>query len=468
MDQSAEEQLIEVGVFDVLLPGRFFDVAHKVAELGRVSMTTEYLLRLLRSVDGMEEDKVRDFFAFDRREMGFVLAEAETNDYVQRDDGRLWLTVTGRGLFREGSDEPQVFDIEKRTDRIGLDLFAMAPLEKEFLSKFESSLPELLPGDPADLANASKRVPGAFRRHYSELASRRDKEASKKRTLYSIDEVAAGDRFSSCVRVIARSSFSRPDFPEPDVSMWKPEVELEDRGAVVHSVAKYLSALYGQSSSADAGAYDVLLELAPEHFSDFTRRDGLAVDRYYRESVERAGEFRIDRPTVPLVGTVFTRDNLERLGRALDYAMQAQVPAPDSCLWIVPDLVWGTTRVLPATLDLIQRRVKQDQLDAFSAIAVASKRERHLGEAFSSVDTAVRGLPASLEMLFIPGLLVAALVHAPIRVSAAFPVPLGMMSFDPRVVERARDFLKKRLLTRSGDGPDYSKLLRDAREETRS
>jgi hypothetical protein len=458
VEQSRDERLIDVGVFDVLLPGRFFNVAHKVAELGRVSMTTEYLLRLLRSVDGMEEEQVRDFFGFDRREMRFVLAQAETNDYVHRREGKLWLTATGRGLFRDGSEEPQVFDIEKRTDRVGLDLLALAPLEKEFLTRFDLSLPELAPDDPADVADASKRVPEAFRRHYPEIASRRDKEALRKRTLYSIDDVLPGDRFSSCIRVIARSSVTRADFPEPDVSSWKPEVELEDRGSVIHSIGKYVSSLYGQSAGSHADAYDVLLEIAPEYFSEFIRKDGLAVDRYYRDSVERAGEFRIDRPTVPLVGPVFARENLERLRRALDYALQAHNPDPDACVWIVPDLVWGTTRVLPAALDLIRRRLKQDEAESFSMIAVARNRERHLAEAFSIVDTGVSGLPASLEMLYIPGLLVAALVHAPIRVPTAFPVPLGLMSFDQRVLKRANTFLAKRLLARN-DGPNYGVIL---------
>jgi hypothetical protein len=464
IEQSEDEKSVEVAVFDVLLPGRFFSVTHKVAELGRVSMTTEYLLRLLRSVDGMEEEQVREFFGFDRREMGFVLAEVETNGYVNREDGRLWLTTTGRGLFRDGSEEPQVFEVEKRTDRIAIDLFSLAPLEREFLTSFETSLPELHPTDPSELADVTKKVPAAFRYHYSELVSRRDKEAPKKRALYSVDDVSPGDRFSSCVRVIARSSVARPDFPEPDLSAWKPEAELDDRAMVVNSVARFLNGLAGQLASHDSNAYDVLLELAPEFLADFRRKDGLAVDRFYREAVERVGEFRIDRPTVPLVGSVFTRANFERLGVAFDYAIKADSPLPSACLWVVPNICWGTTRVLTATLDLIRRRIGEgarDEEGDVAAIAIARKRDRHLTEAFTYVDTAVRGMQESLEMLLVPGLLVAAVVHAPIRVPTAFPVPLGVMSFDAAVVQRAEGFLRKRLPTTHevDSSPDYSRIL---------
>jgi len=57
-----------------------------------------------------------------------VLAEAEAPGYVERRDGRLWLTVAGDGLFRDGSSEPQIFAVEPRRREVGFDLIiACAP-----------------------------------------------------------------------------------------------------------------------------------------------------------------------------------------------------------------------------------------------------------------------------------------------------------------------------------------------------
>jgi hypothetical protein len=464
-NETLDDAVVDVGVFDVLLPSRFFSITHKVAELGRVSMTTEYLLRLLSAVDGIDEDQVKEFFAFDQREMAFVLAEAEANDYVVRTNGRLWLTSTGRGLFRDGSAEPQIFDVEKRTERVGLDLFALAPQERESLSRFEGCLPELQPKNVAAISNASERVPEAFRRHYAELATRRDKDGLKKRALYSVDDVAAGDRFSSIVNIVARSSASRPDFPEPDLSGWQPGRDLDDRAAVVESVVEFLAALKVENRSENTEAYGTLLHLAPEFLKEFTRRDGLAVDRFYREAVARAGEFRIDRPTIPLLGPLFTRENNKRLGDALGYASKTLGDRPGEFLWVIPDVAWGMTRVLPLTLEMIRRHVArtEDEVAAVQALAIHSRRrERHIEEAFSVVDTNGYDFQGELELLLIPKMLMAALVHAPLRAHGAFPVPLGIMSFDLDTVSRTEDFLRKRLPSRNeteSSLPDYQRIL---------
>jgi hypothetical protein len=464
-NETLDDAVVDVGVFDVLLPSRFFSITHKVAELGRVSMTTEYLLRLLRAVDGIDEEQVKEFFAFDLREMAFVLAEAEANDYVVRTNGRLWLTSTGRGLFRDGLAEPQIFDVEKRTERVGLDLFALAPQERESLSRFEGCLPELQPKDVTSISKASERVPEAFRRHYTELATRRDRDGLKKRALYSVDDVAAGDRFSSIVNIVARSSASRPDFPEPDLSGWQPGRDLDDRAAVVESVVEFLAALKVENRSESTEAYGTLLQLAPEFLKDFTRRDGLAVDRFYREAVARAGEFRIDRPTIPLLGPLFTRENNKRLGDALGYASKHLGERPEEFLWVIPDVAWGMTRVLPLTLEMIRRHVAvtEDEVAAVRALAIHPRRhERHIEEAFSVVDTTGYDLQAELEVLLIPNMLMAALVHAPLRAHGAFPVPLGIMSFDGDTVSRTEDFLRKRLPSRNeteSSLPDYQRIL---------
>ena len=51
LDDTDEEREIELAVYDVLLPCRRFAMAYKVAVLGQVSLTAEFLLRLLKSSD---------------------------------------------------------------------------------------------------------------------------------------------------------------------------------------------------------------------------------------------------------------------------------------------------------------------------------------------------------------------------------------------------------------------------------
>jgi hypothetical protein len=303
---SIEDQRFDLGVFDVLLPCRKFDIVHKVAVLGRLSMTGEFLLRLLHSVEGLEEAEARTFFGFDERELGWVLREAEEAGHIVRKEGRLWLSLTGRGLFREGSKEPQIHEVEKRTSTIGFDLFALAPADREPLSRFELALPELKAEDVEKVSGAGKLIRTAFRKFYGEILSRYGTDNMKKQLLYSVDDVVPNERFSSVVRIVARSKAGRPGLPEPDLSGWRTGYELEDRPAVIERSAAFLESLKAAGRPDDGRGYICLVETAPEFLSEFLRRGELSVERYFRETVSRVGEVRSDRPTIPVAGSLFT------------------------------------------------------------------------------------------------------------------------------------------------------------------
>lgn len=107
--------------------------------------------------------------------------------------------------------------------------------------------------------------------------------------------------------------------------------------------------------------YQLLTTWAPDFLREFIRRDGLAVERYFHAAAARAGELRSDRPTVPLLGTLFTPANNERLHNAVRYALErsANKPLIAEIQWIVPEVRWGHTRVLPATLNSIERLLFQ-------------------------------------------------------------------------------------------------------------
>jgi hypothetical protein len=74
-------------------------------------------------------------------------------------------------------------------------------------------------------------------------------------------------------------------------------------------VASFVDGLKQSRSEGDAEAYNVLINLAPEFLKDFTRRDGLAVERYYREAITRAGDVRAHRKTAPIAGSLLAPPN---------------------------------------------------------------------------------------------------------------------------------------------------------------
>jgi hypothetical protein len=122
-----EDRRVEIGVYNVLLPCRKYEVSYKVAVLGKVSPSLEFLLRLVKSVPGLSDDAVAAFFGYSRAETAYVLDEALESGFVERKDGRLWLTTAGDALFKEGDEEPSIFSVDDRRRAVGFDLLAIAP-----------------------------------------------------------------------------------------------------------------------------------------------------------------------------------------------------------------------------------------------------------------------------------------------------------------------------------------------------
>ena len=65
--------------------------------------------------------------------------------------------------------------------------------------------------------------------------------------------------------------------------------------------------------------------------------------------------------------------------------------------------------------------------------------------AFSASRSALppREFPSALEIFLVPGHIAYVAVHTPVRSAEGYPVPLGILSFDPDVVARAQASLVK-------------------------
>lgn len=448
-----EDDAVIIDFFEVLLPCRRFNISYKVSEKGGVSLTSEFLLRLLFSIDGMDETEIADFFGFDNREFSFVMTEVISRDYVFRKDGKAWLTSTGRQLFIDNDTVPQVLKVEKSNKKVGFDLLSLCTQELGKLDKFTSQLHELPILDVELLANATKQIPKSFQKHFSEISSPRSGGLSEKQEyLYSVDTVSAEQRFQAKVPVYITITADKPSNPEPDLSHWKIGYELDDRRQVIESISSHINGLEVFKRNDDAFSYSLLNTLAPEFFKDFMRKDGLSVDRYFKSAFTRVGDLRSDRPTVPILGSLFIPNNNSRLIDAVKYGLKTQVldtTISNKLYWLIPTTHWGYTQVLPVTLDLIKQRIlskEESQSDVFDFVALTQNSpSKHIQNAFTqSKHLNVNSLiPPSLEVLYIPGVLVAALVHTPIKSQKGFPVPLGFLSFDANVITRTKGFMQE-------------------------
>ncbi|WP_324260345.1 hypothetical protein U4960_09155 [Altererythrobacter sp. H2] len=446
---ETEDGPLQLATLDLTLPCRRFLVEHKVADVGKVSVTAEFLLRFVRAMGTCTEEAVQSFFGYSRREMAYVVHEVEDADYVHRVEGRITLTPTGLSLFRPGVEEPLIYEVERKTARVGFDLISLAPAEKKFLSYFERSLPELPLADVERVSSATERVPSSFRRFFREFAPKIDPTSTVRRTLYSIDGVAAEERFSTLVRVRLVSSGLKPTMPDIDLSEWKSDYDLSDREAVGRAVAEIVERMAVPRREDDGEAYQLLVNLAPEYLKEWTRRDGLSVQRFYRHAFTSHGDVRADRPTVPIIGSLFTMENARRLFEIASYGLRKTRHASGAVYWVVPQApLWGSTSIMAEAIEQFRDRIIRTNEDLahrqnVESIALTAQRpERWVKEAFTREHGSDgRVFPGGFEMLLVPGAFVAATVHAPIGQQSGLPVPLGFASFDPRVLERAGELL---------------------------
>lgn len=416
--------------------------------LGRTSLTTEFLLRLVKAVAGISEKDAAAFFGFNVRETSFVLAEAEAPGYIERRDGRLWLTMAGDALFRDGSSEPEIFAVEPRRREVGFDLISLAPQRPRFLTEFELGLPELAILDEEAAGSAAARIPQAFRKVFFEIADRRERVKGEKKDLYSVDPVTSKNRFLSTVRTVVRAQASYPSSEESDLILWRPEHEQADRPEIVSAVASFVDGLKQSRSEGDAEAYNILINLAPEFLKDFTRRDGLAIERYYREAITRAGDVRADHKTAPIAGSLLLSENRKRVLDVLDYGSRQDSGAPRFLLWLAPQVSsWNATTLLDETVAGIRSRWNGPravgQTEAVRSICLTAPRPpRYVEKAFDLFGTSdYRRFPSPLEILLVPQVAVAVLVHAPIESPRGYAVPLGFVSFDEAVLQRAQQYM---------------------------
>jgi hypothetical protein len=447
---DSEDGPLHLATLDLTLPCRRFLVEHKVADVGKVSVTAEFLLRFVRAIGSCTEDVIQSFFGYNRREMAYVLHEVEEADYVNRIEGRVTLTSTGLSLFHPGIEEPLIYEVERKNARVGFDLISLAPAERKFLSHFERWLPELPLADVEQVSSATERVPSSFRRFFREFAPKIDPASTPRRTLYSIDGVVAEERFSTLVRVKLVSSGLRPSVPDVDLSEWMSDYELSDREAVGRAVSEMVERMTILRRNEHGEAYQLLMQLAPEYFKEWSRRDGLSVERFYRHAFTSRGEIRSDRPTVPIVGSLFTMENTRRLFEVANYGLRKTRHAAAGVYWVLPQVsLWGSTSIMAESVkqlrELISRR-NEDLAVQHSVEAVAltiQRPERWVKEAFTrEYASECRVFPNGFELLLVPGAFVAAIVHAPIGQPMGQPVPLGFASFDRRVLERASEMLE--------------------------
>lgn len=439
---SDDDMRVDLYTFDLLLPCRRYEINYKIALLGNISPTLEFLLRLVKTVDGLEEDEARTFFGFSRTEMEYVISEATTPGYVDRIESRLWLTVAGDALFSEGGSQPAIFKVESRSKQFGFDQLSLSPERRMPLDRLEMLLPDLSTDSPFGGGAPSKVVGERFRQFFRELGDREERR-SKRRNLYSIDSVVPAERYQVPIRLNVYCQASSPTLPEVDLSSWRPEQELSDRPQVEKAIGEFVSAL-SLTVQEDQSAYEMLMEFAPDFFKEYRTGRGFAAARYWRYAITHQGDTRLDRQTIPIAGSLTTRSNLDKVFRLIDSRVRES--GQPSVILSIPcqRKNWGATTLLrEANISIKQKlliETEDENASPETICLVPGRPQKYLAEAFDvAAGIDYHEIPQSIELYVIPSVAVVVLAHTPVGAPIGIPVPLGFASLDAAVVRRVEE-----------------------------
>ena len=441
-------QVVDVDVLELRVPCRTFRIRYKLAEPGQFSLTTEFLLRLLRLTEEIPEELIGKFFEFSPDETRFVVDFVEASGHAEREAGRVELTENGHALF-ESEEEPVLFEVHPRHERFDFDLLAWAPTEpRKQLSAFEFRLPELPLPNTTDVGRGSEYVFKAFPRYFQEFRAKRGGNRFEKQTLYTIDDVEPEQRYSTLLPVTVSVRIDNPGVAETSLVEWRTGPELEDRGAIVQSCAAVVKEIRRASSESIEAGLEIFSKCVPEQVARFIKGTHFDLGAYFKIASRQAGDLRVDRPTVRTVGSIWTDANKSRFALALKYAVARTAQTPKMVFWVRPDVYhWGmTTRVQEILLAIRGqfRREPDSNPAGLNTVLVGDDRTPHIfKDAFDAVIRAdSKYLPGVLEALLVPGHLAYIAVHVPIGEADGFPIPLGVLSFDLAVVARVTKLLK--------------------------
>ena len=148
---------------------------------------------------------------------------------------------------------------------------------------------------------------------------------------------------------------------------------------------------------------------------------------------------------MPVVGRAWVEANKERIARAAEYSLKRQGQRPPMILWVKPaGQYWGLTTKFAEIVEGL-RHAFRDLPGGDGKIRVLLAGES-VPEVFKNacdvtVHVPSRALAPDLEVLLVPGRLCVVLAQSPVESPQGFPIPMGVISFEPAVVRRAHEIV---------------------------
>ena len=434
------------------LPCRGFTISYSVTEKRQLPVVKEFVVRLIYEVESSYPDAIANYFGFNSHEIKEVLEDLLDEGLIQWHEDKVILSPYAQENFTEvnGNSVPRFFEITDKQDEVTFDLFFF-----KFLGDGIRKIPDKfisidIPLPSESFENVIKKVKSGFHAqfmHYQEQVKEIDILSEDSLELYKINHIESSR--DQLIPIPVSYYFNDTtqsisvEYDLPAITEWDKDrllfntidnaIEMTSFDELTHinDCISYVGSIQ------DPFFIKVIND--NEEYSNFKVPFSALLKHYLNNNSLKLGQQMI-------MGNLYTKDNREILNKMIKRASKKSKNYSKGALLFanLDEKTWGKSRSLLNLVEIVSQtsnssdyefvintpcdnKNKDEVFSIQSKYEISGAKLHSCGNIFNSTQ---------IELLIIPGVLVASLFHYKIQDNRELSLPIGFVSTDADTIER--------------------------------
>lgn len=435
----------QINSISFALPTRQFEVNASVTVNETLPKVNEFVLRLIKVCVGLTAEEIAIYFGFSGKETRLVLEALQDQSLVRVEGDLVRLTEYAESKFSSDDDIPRFSNVQPRRDIIEFDLLSFHPINGRSHKGTGAYLVEL-PCSNDRIGSSGRLAEQAYQKHFRRIL--RDKEKTNDDIeIYKISSVTSKRMFEVPVTVSFLLSTQTEIVRMID---YEEDATEEFRLVVETAVSDALQTVETEQLRH--------LEEFVDHFDDvvirkYLHKTNFDIESYIHDVVESTA-VAYAGDTTPILGNLYMPDNHQMVIGEISSALTSLRSGVNltSAVWLAPSYrFWGRTPLLDHFFTAVEKSLPQLQKPHKNAIAELIMLYPGLRETKWILERQLWSDPQKnihfysgeimggrIEVFIVPSAFACALFHYRLPGNSMALVPIGFMTTDITLIEKAK------------------------------
>lgn len=439
---------IQLGKVCFGLPMKSFFMDYTVSKKRELPVVKEFVIRLIYSLSSTSLDTIQDYFGLTSKEMLAIIDDLQEENLVEWEGGKIKLTYYAMSKFTEedGNLRPTFFEVTDEASPVEFELYSFQMLSTDVRRSGTDDFSISLDLPDECYRNLLNKAQNAFDKNFNlfrELVLKED-VFSEVKELYKINQVS--DRYDSTLPLEVEyfidtdsPSKIKMEYVSNTLDEWDEEKKMFSLMDSTISVGALKNQYHSFNEYLEVSSDPFLIQFWDDNTKTLNVK---ALVNHYEN-----GLTKLNNDTFMLIGNFYTAQNRGIIVDRLETIFKDR-PDNSGLIWLAnsESKIWGKTTDLNKLVDevynLFDKRKKTSKI--ILGMACESYQESmNLKNNFWKLSNAeLMDLPAKFggadaEFMIIPGLMVASLFHLQQDEQRDISLPVGYISFDPKLVSKA-------------------------------